>query len=182
MNRGAAEERKKRGKGGREHSPSTHFSHGRWHEKLWREREREATFKRSNHDYVKFWSAILPPPSAKHTPSWVASFFNWDLDGMVRGVQKEGDGVRNRFHRSRVSRKSMISKFTNRSSNSILFLLIRIPPRMMGGRSIFIRNSIKIDSTFFQSTIEHAMYSFSRERKKSNFDSFSVKPSANCNL
>lgn len=41
MNRGAAEERKKRGKGGREHSPSTHFSHGRWHEKLWRERERE---------------------------------------------------------------------------------------------------------------------------------------------
>lgn len=73
MNRGAAEERKDRGKGG---AFTTHFSHDRWHEKLCR----EATwppFKRSNHDYVKFWSAILPPPPAKHTPSRRFSIGIW---------------------------------------------------------------------------------------------------------
>lgn len=85
MNRGVAEERKERGKGGRERSPPIF----RWHEKLWRE---EARFKRSNDDYVEFWSAILAPPGETYP---LASFFNWDLGGMIRGVE-EGRECENR--------------------------------------------------------------------------------------
>lgn len=139
MNRGRRpqreEGRKKREGGEQQHSAAlpSHFSHGRSHEKL----HREATFKRSNDDYVKFCPAILPT----HTPSTsrVASFFNSDA---ARGVQ-------NRFHRSlefrsRTNISNDIEICHRKSRNSILSLsLDQIRSSNVKRGAVFIRNSIK---------------------------------------
>lgn len=111
MNRGRRpqreEGRKKREGGEQQHSAAlpSHFSHGRSHEKL----HREATFKRSNDDYVKFCPAILPT----HTPSTsrVASFFN-SIRMRLAGC-KTVSTVRSSFARERTSRT--ISKFATAS-------------------------------------------------------------------
>lgn len=131
------EGRQKKGRiGAKEERFTTHFSHGRWHEKLCR----EATwppFKRSNHDYVKFWSAILPPPPAKHTPSRRFSIGIW------MAWRRRGGECENRWYRNLPP---------SCLRNSILFL--SIPPRMMVG-GYFHSKSYK-NTTIF--SIEHATY------------------------